>query len=266
MKHIRTYIIRSVRLRITFLLLLFFCIDARAQIIESGKWYIKPLGNSFTAQVRPDEYNNRVDLVLYYKTQAIVTLTLTETDTATIVNGRWNNAIINGNVKLKSGNTNPTSTLDASLKLTDAGQVMQFTGHLAGWNYRAPTALPTITQDGETISYNLGTVCNIITTISGENRDVTTIAFYYVNTLMYTITLTPVTPTATIPTDLSIGKLFIAKGAKLDMTVPSKLQYGQVMLDCVFRSDDHDPVTFSSQIATWSLSLLAVPKKTDRPF
>lgn len=264
MKHIRTYAIRSVTLRIThFLLLLFFCMDTRAQIIDNGKWYTKTLGNSFSAQVRPDDDNNRVDLVLYYKAQAIVTLTLTETDTATTISGRWNNASVNGNVRLKSGNRNPTSTLDASLKLTDAGQVIQFAGQLAGWNHTGPTAAPSITQDGETLSYDLGTVCTVKTTISGENRDITTIAFYYVNTLMYTITLTPVTPTATIPTDLIIGKLFISKGAKLDMQVPSRLQSGQVMLNCVFRSDDHDPVTFSAQVATWSLT---ASKKTDRPF
>lgn len=262
MKPIRTYAIRTVTLRIThFLLLLFFCMDVRAQIIDNGKWYTKTLGNSFSAQVRPDEDNNRVDLVLYYKMQAIVTLTLTETDTATTINGRWNNASVNGNVKLKSGNRNPTSTLDASLKLTDAGQVIQFTGQLAGWNHAERSAIQS--PSGETISYDLGTVCTVKTTISGENRDITTIAFYYVNTLMYTITLTPVTPTATIPTDLIIGKLFISKGAKLDMQVPSKLQSGYVMLNCVFKSDDHDPVSFSAQVATWSF---AGNKKTDRPF
>lgn len=258
MKQIRTYLC---------LLLLFFCMDARAQIIDNGKWYTKTLGNSFSAQVRPDEDNNRVDLVLYYKTQAIVTLTLTETDTATAINGRWNNASINGNVKLRSGNTNPTSTLDASLKLTDAGQVIQFTGQLAGWRHAATiafqSAMQAAGQNSDTVSYDLGTVCTVKTIISGENRDITTIAFYYVNTLMYTITLTPVTPTATIPTDLIIGKLFISKGAKLDMQVPSKLQSGQVMLNCVFTSDDHDPVSFSAQVATWSF---AVTKKTDRPF
>lgn len=259
MKPIRTYL--------CILLLLFFCMDAGAQIIDNGKWYTKTLGNSFSAQVRPDEDNNRVDLVLYYKAQAIVTLTLTETDTATTINGRWNNASVNGNVKLKSGNKNPTSTLDASLKLTDAGQVIQFTGQLAGWNHAERSEIRFQEQAtvpaGETLSYDLGTVCTVKTTISGENRDITTIAFYYVNTLMYTITLTPVTPTATIPTDLIIGKLFISKGAKLDMQVPSKLQSGYVMLNCVFKSDDHDPVSFSAQVATWSF---AGNKKTDRPF
>jgi hypothetical protein len=255
MKPIRTYL--------CFLLLLFFYVDARAQIIDNGKWYTKTLGNSFSAQVKPDEENNRVDLVLYYKTQAVVTLTLTETDTATIINGRWNNASINGNVKLRSTSKNPTSTLDASLKLTDAGQVTQFTGQLAGWKHTAQSATASIVQDGETMSYDLGTVCSVKTTISGENRDITTIAFYYVNTLMYTITLTPVTPTATIPTDLIIGSLFISKGAKLDMQVPSTLQSGSVMLNCVLKSGDHDPVQFSAQVATWSF---AVSKKTDRPF
>lgn len=269
MKHFRTSAIRTVGLRITyFLLLFFFCMDARTQIIDNGKWYTKTLGNSFSAQVRPDEDNNRVDLVLYYKTQAVVTLTLTQTDTATIINGRWNNATINGNVKLKTGNQNPTSTVDAILKMTDAGQTFQFTGQLAGWRnaVQSSTTIPSFKgagPDGETMSYALGTVCSVKTTISGENRDITTIAFYNVNTLMYSITLTPVTPAATIPTDLIIGSLFISKGARLDMTVPSTLQSGQVMLNCVLKSGDHDPVSFSAQVATWSFT---AGKKTDRPF
>ncbi|MDB4921802.1 hypothetical protein [Mucilaginibacter sp.] len=237
---------KTMRLCSSFLLLLLLPYVGRSQVIENGKYYQKQLGSSFSAKIKPSQSGKYVELVLAYKEQAIVTHTLTATDSVTAIDSRWNTGSITGTIKLKVGRNHQISTLDANLKLTEPGDNNQFVGQLAGWN--------TTDQTGSQQSYDLGTVCSIKTTISGDNQDITTIIFYYVNTPMYNITLTPVTPSATIPNDLTIGRLTIAKGAKIVMQVPSKLQKGYIQLSCTITSDDHDPAKFSAQVASWDLS------------
>ncbi|WP_299587810.1 hypothetical protein [Mucilaginibacter sp.] len=103
-------------------------------------------------------------------------------------------------------------------------------------------------------SYTLGNEGKIVTTVTGDDRDVASIAIFKVNTQVYTTTLNALQLDATTKHDLIIGSLTILKGATLSLTVPSNFQPGSVFLNCMLKSGDNDPAPFSAMVAQWPLS------------
>jgi hypothetical protein len=105
-------------------------------------------------------------------------------------------------------------------------------------------------------NYALGNQGNVVTTVSGDNRDIANIVVNNVNTPVYTTTLNSIQLKATTDQDIVLGSLTILKGARFSLTIPSSTQTGWVMLNCSIKSGDNDPTPFSAMIASWTLSSL----------
>jgi hypothetical protein len=229
-----------------FLVALFLAIATCCQVIVPGDKFSKTLGKNFSIQVVPAVTGNYADVIITCNEQAMITHTLTAADSIYAVNSKWGLATVKGMIKLKPGKGTQLTILSADLQMNDSLGSISFAGDVAGWRRSG--------NDQPVLSYDLGTVCTVKTIITGENSDIATVNLYYVNTLIYTVTLTPVTPSATTSDSLIIGSLLINKGARLSMTVPSRFQKGGVMLRCVIKSDDHNPASFSALVASWNLN------------
>lgn len=90
------------------------------------------------------------------------------------------------------------------------------------------------------------------TTVTGANRDTATVTIYYINTPMWTGTLTPGQPTLAFPT-LSLGDLTLSDG-EVTLTPPTATTDGFVLLACTLKRRKQQPVEFSGIIAKWPLS------------
>ncbi|MDQ3935643.1 MAG: hypothetical protein M3340_13540 [Actinomycetota bacterium] len=91
------------------------------------------------------------------------------------------------------------------------------------------------------------------TTVTGANRDQATVQIFYVNTPMYSTTLTPMSPDASIPT-IQAGDFTITDGG-LHLTVPTPTTSGSVALSCTLTRKGQQPVIVGGlPIANWPLS------------
>ena len=89
-------------------------------------------------------------------------------------------------------------------------------------------------------------------TITGTNRDTVTVQIFYVNTPMWSGTLTQIQSHLDFPT-LQLGAFKISDGG-LDLTVPTNTTPGNVMLSCTVTQRGQSPIPFSAPIASWPLT------------
>jgi len=103
-------------------------------------------------------------------------------------------------------------------------------------------------------TFDLTPQINIVTTITGDNKDQIVIIINDINTPMWSGPMMKSTPSVVTPVDLIIGDTTIKSGAVFHLTCPSKFQQGQVSFKCEMKSGDNPFTPYSAIIATWTLS------------
>ncbi|MDX6667698.1 MAG: hypothetical protein QOK04_1078 [Solirubrobacteraceae bacterium] len=103
-----------------------------------------------------------------------------------------------------------------------------------------------------TIDYWLVPLIDFRTTVTGANRDNATVQIFYVNTPLWTGTLTNLQPNLTLP-KLRAGSFTITDGG-LALVVPGPTTMGSVSLTCTLTQDGQPPVKVDSlPVASWPL-------------
>lgn len=109
-------------------------------------------------------------------------------------------------------------------------------------------------SDPKKIVYNLTPQINVVSTVSGDNKDIVGVVINDINTEMWSATMMKSMPAAVTPSDLIIGDTTIKAGATFHLTCPSAFQQGQVSLKCEMKSGDNPDTPYSAVVATWNLN------------
>lgn len=104
------------------------------------------------------------------------------------------------------------------------------------------------------VTYDLTPQINIVTTITGDNRDQTVVIINDINTEMWSGSMMKASPAVVTPNDLKIGNTTIKSGAAFHLVPPSAFQQGRVTLECEMKSGDNPFFPYSAVVATWNLS------------
>lgn len=101
-------------------------------------------------------------------------------------------------------------------------------------------------------NYYLAPGIDFQTTVTGDNRDTATVTIYYINTPMWSGTLTQGLPSLKFP-NLALGAIKLTRGS-VTLTPPTDSTNGNVMVDCTVERSGQEPVDLSAIIASWPLS------------
>jgi hypothetical protein len=103
-------------------------------------------------------------------------------------------------------------------------------------------------------SYWLTTDCEVQTTVTGDSRNVATVAIKYGSIVLWSTTLMQTDPTHSVPFDLVAGSTTIKAGASLTLTVPTSQQPGNVFMQGSLVHAGQQPLQFGIFVATWQLT------------
>jgi hypothetical protein len=108
-------------------------------------------------------------------------------------------------------------------------------------------------------SYWLTTDCEIQTTVTGDARNVATVAIKYGTLIMWSTTLTQTDPTHATSDDLIIGSTTLKAGLSFTLTIPTSQQSGNILAQGSLSHAGQKPLQFSLYVATWQLASSGSP-------
>ncbi|HEV3158266.1 MAG TPA: hypothetical protein VGZ00_13055 [Candidatus Baltobacteraceae bacterium] len=103
-------------------------------------------------------------------------------------------------------------------------------------------------------TYFLTPQVSIITTVTGDARNIASIQIASGSVVAYSASLNQASPTATVGYEVLIGDAVIAKGATFTLTIPTQQQLGNVVFSGRVGSGQNPPQPFTAIIATWPLT------------
>lgn len=121
----------------------------------------------------------------------------------------------------------------------------------------APGGEPFTGQDrppapAKIVTYPIGPVVSVVTTITGEARNNAQILIKAGDKELYSLTLTQSIPKATVPHALILGDVTIEEGAHFVLTIPTSTQRGQVFASMTIKTST-STTPFGALVATWKL-------------
>jgi hypothetical protein len=100
-------------------------------------------------------------------------------------------------------------------------------------------------------TYNLNPVCEIVTTISGDARNIAQVEIKSGAETVYSGTMMQQSPDLKTQQDYVLGTFTLKAGAHFHLTIPTSLQSGNVVLKGESKSEDNPFAPFSAQVADW---------------
>lgn len=100
----------------------------------------------------------------------------------------------------------------------------------------------------------ISSTVSIVTNVFGDARNNATVTIYNGSLPIWSGTMTQASPTITIPFDLYLGAVIINKGMTFNLTIPTQMQPGSVVMSGMVTTPPNPPQPFSAQIASWPLT------------
>jgi hypothetical protein len=138
------------------------------------------------------------------------------------------------------------SAVQGDLVAIAGNQSTPFKGEIDNW---VATGEPVVGEFDQIIMADLSTR----TTVRGFQADMADVAFISGSLSLYTLVPTQLSPVQMTPFDIYAGSVFIAKGAKITLTIPTTIESGAISLNATVSSLNTPVHVVSGQVASWPL-------------